>query len=166
LPWRCVLLNALLRMPLHGVEAQTFNERLSLASFQKTYGSQTPPVLNIYFSRSSSHILFHHRFVFLLWLREAFHAVFPVCFPHLSILPSIGESPYRLSRFLSLGYIIEAQRLFLRDVVIKATRCQGASSAGKCSPSLRSSCPLSFSTSRYALHSWLNSLSCPRRKSE
>ena len=36
-------------MPLNCMEAHFLSRKLLFGSFQKTYGSQTPPVLNLYF---------------------------------------------------------------------------------------------------------------------
>lgn len=73
-----VPLDVLLQMPLNCMEAHFLSRKLLFGSFQKTYGSQTPPVLNLYFLEA----LFACSF-FTVWflplLREPFHVVFPGC---------------------------------------------------------------------------------------
>jgi hypothetical protein len=80
------------------------SEELPFASFQTTHGSQTPPVLNLYFLEA----LFVCSF-FTVWflplLREPFHVVFPGCVLYISHPNPIRESSHHLSSFFPCGLL-------------------------------------------------------------
>jgi hypothetical protein len=116
------------------------SEELPFASFQTTHGSQTPPVLNLYFLEA----LFVCSF-FTVWflplLREPFHVVFPGCVLYISLFPICHRQIDAFSRYsltgltppFSMSFIpldhlyILARAVISLDVVLG--ECQGVFSS-------------------------------------